>query len=177
MKRFAPIALAAAAALLSACSSTPLTEPTKAPVSSATPTPAGQTSGATQVASTNTVKPVAVPNTPTAATERERAVYFDFDDYTVKNEYMAMLEQQGKQLSAKPGTQIRIEGNTDERGSAEYNLALGQRRAQAVLRVLKLYGVKDSQAEAVSWGEERPRAKGSDETAWASNRRADIVGR
>jgi peptidoglycan-associated lipoprotein len=104
-------------------------------------------------------------------------VYFDFDDYTVKNEYMAMLEQQGKQLSAKPGSLIRVEGNTDERGSAEYNLALGQRRAQAVLRVLKLYGVKDSQAEAVSWGEERPRAKGSDETAWAGNRRADIVGR
>lgn len=176
MLRPATLALAAVAALFAACSSTPLTE-TNAPVATATPTPARQTPPATQAPGTNAVTPVAVQPTQTAAVERERAVYFDFDDYTVKNDYMAMLEQQGKLLSAKPGSAIRIEGNTDERGSAEYNLALGQRRAQAVLRVLKLYGVKDTQAEAVSWGEERPRAKGQDETAWAANRRADIVGR
>jgi peptidoglycan-associated lipoprotein len=70
---------------------------------------------------------------------------------------------------------IKIEGNSDERGSPEYNLALGQRRAEAVLKALEIYGVKTAQLEAVSWGKERPRALGHDETAWAENRRADLV--
>jgi peptidoglycan-associated lipoprotein len=70
---------------------------------------------------------------------------------------------------------VRVEGNTDERGSAEYNLALGQRRAQAVVSALKVYGVRDTQMEAISWGEEKPRAEGHDEAAWSQNRRADVV--
>jgi peptidoglycan-associated lipoprotein len=176
MMRPIHLLLAAVPVLFAACSSTPLEE-TKAPVSTASPSPARETAAPTQVAPSSAVTPVAVQPTPVAAAERERSVYFDFDDYSVKNEYMTLLEQQGKLLSAKPGSTIRIEGNTDERGSAEYNLALGQRRAQAVLRVLKLYGVKDSQAEAVSWGKERPRQQGHDESAWAANRRADIVNR
>lgn len=170
------LALALVPALFAACSSTPLNEDKGAPVATVTPTAVQPAQPATQAPAVSTVKPVvAQPTTTMAANERERSVYFDFDDFTVKNDFMPMLEQQGKQLSAKPGANVRIEGNTDERGSAEYNLALGQRRAQAVLKVLKLYGAKDSQLEAVSWGKEKPRAPGHDESAWALNRRADIV--
>ena len=70
---------------------------------------------------------------------------------------------------------VRIEGNTDERGGAEYNLALGQRRADAVARALRIFGVRDSQMETVSWGKEKPVAQGHDEASWAQNRRADVV--
>ena len=86
-----------------------------------------------------------------------------------------MLELHGRYLSANPKLSIRVEGNADERGSAEYNLALGQKRAESVVRALKLYGVKDSQMEAVSWGKEKPKAMGHDEAAWAQNRRVDLV--
>jgi peptidoglycan-associated lipoprotein len=86
-----------------------------------------------------------------------------------------VIELQGQYLARNPALQLRVEGNTDERGSSEYNLALGQRRAQAVKSALQLYGVKDSQVEAVSFGKEKPRATGHDESAWAQNRRADIV--
>ncbi len=172
------LTLAVIPALLAGCSSTSLNEDKGAPVATAKPTAVQAQPPVAQPPAVSTVKPVvAQPPTQMASTERERSVYFDFDDYTVKNDFMGMLEQQGKQLSAKPAASVRIEGNTDERGSAEYNLALGQRRAQAVLKVLKLYGAKESQLEAVSWGKEKPRAQGHDESAWAMNRRADIVSR
>jgi len=104
----------------------------------------------------------------------ERSVFFDFDTEAVKTEYRPLLEQHGKALVSK-GMAIRVEGNADERGSAEYNLSLGQRRAQAVASVLRANGVKDSQLEVVSWGKEKPKAQGHDESAWAQNRRADLV--
>ena len=85
-----------------------------------------------------------------------------------------MLEMHGKFLSANPKVSIRVQGNADERGSAEYNLALGQKRADAVVRSLKIYGVKDSQMESVSFGREKPKALGHDEPAWAENRRVDL---
>jgi peptidoglycan-associated lipoprotein len=102
-------------------------------------------------------------------------VYFDFDNYTVKPEYIRTLDKHGKYLAGAPGLAIKIEGHTDERGGSEYNLALGQRRAESVLRALKIYGVKDSQMEAISWGKTRPRAAGHDEASLAENRRADLV--
>jgi peptidoglycan-associated lipoprotein len=88
---------------------------------------------------------------------------------------VALIEKHGKYLVALPTLKVRIEGNADERGSAEYNLALGQKRAEATMKALRLWGVRPSQMEATSWGEERPRAKGDEETAFAQNRRADIV--
>jgi peptidoglycan-associated lipoprotein len=112
------------------------------------------------------------PNSPIS---RERSVYFDFDVFTVKSEYNGLVERQGKYLASNPKLTVKVEGNADERGSAEYNLALGQKRAQAVVQALKVYGVKDGQMEAVSWGKEHPKALGHDEAAWAENRRADIV--
>ncbi len=102
-------------------------------------------------------------------------MYFAFDDYTLKSQYAPLIRLQGNFLESKPSLSIKVEGNTDERGSAEYNLALGQRRAEAVVKALEIYGVKGGQLEAISWGEEHPRSTGHDETAWAENRRADIV--
>lgn len=104
-----------------------------------------------------------------------RSVYFDFDASLVRAEFTQLLERHGKFLIANPKVAIKIEGHTDQRGSHEYNLALGQRRAQAVMGALKAYGVKPTQMEAVSWGEEKPKATGNDESAWAQNRRADLA--
>jgi peptidoglycan-associated lipoprotein len=84
------------------------------------------------------------------------------------------VEAHAKYLGSNPDQKIRIEGNADENGSREYNLALGQKRAQAVKKVMTILGVKENQIEAISWGEERPKAAGHDESAWKENRRADI---
>lgn len=105
----------------------------------------------------------------------KRSIYFDFDSFIVKDEFKPVVEAHGKYLSANKNRKIVIQGNTDERGGREYNLALGQKRAEAVRKSLSLLGVADSQMEAVSFGEEKPKATGSDEAAWAENRRADIV--
>lgn len=104
-----------------------------------------------------------------------RSVYFDFDSYAVKDEYQPMLNAHARYLGKNRNRRILIQGNTDERGGREYNLALGQKRSEAVRKVLLLLGVDDSQMEAVSFGKEKPKATGSDEAAWAENRRADIV--
>lgn len=105
----------------------------------------------------------------------KRSVYFDFDSYAVKDEYRGLIEAHAKYLASHNARKVRIEGNTDERGGSEYNLALGQRRSEAVARSMKLLGVKDDQIETVSLGKEKPKAQGHDEAAWAENRRADIV--
>jgi len=111
------------------------------------------------------------PNSPLA----KRSVYFDFDSYSVKDDYQALLKAHATYLRAHPDRHILIQGNTDERGTSEYNLALGQKRAEAVLRVLTTDGANASQIEAVSLGKEKPVALGHDEASWAQNRRADIV--
>jgi peptidoglycan-associated lipoprotein len=103
-----------------------------------------------------------------------RIVYFDLDSYVVKDEYRAVLEAQAKALVANRSKKIKIEGHTDARGGSEYNLALGQKRAQAVLKTLVVLGALESQVEPVSFGKERPAVPGSDETAWAKNRRAEL---
>lgn len=167
------------AALFAACSSTPIPP---APVTSATPAPT--TTAAAPAARPATPAPVAASTVTTvtvpphldakSAIATDRSVYFDYDVFTVKPEYTALLERHGKYLASQPALAIKIEGNADERGSKEYNLSLGQKRAEAVLRALKVYGAKDGQMEAVSWGEDRPKATGHDETAWAQNRRADL---
>ncbi|MBK4733613.1 peptidoglycan-associated lipoprotein Pal [Noviherbaspirillum pedocola] len=105
----------------------------------------------------------------------KRSVYFDLDSYTVKDEYKPVLEAHAKYLNAHKDRHIVIQGNTDERGGREYNLALGQKRAEAVRRAMSLLGVQQSQMEAISFGKEKPKALGSDEAAYAENRRADIA--
>ena len=105
----------------------------------------------------------------------EKSVYFGFDEYTVQTKYQKMLSAHASYLKANPKQKIIIQGNTDDRGTAEYNLALGQRRSEAVRKSLNLMGVSDNQMEAVSFGKEKPKADGDNEAAWAENRRADIV--
>ena len=105
----------------------------------------------------------------------QRTIYFDFDKSEIKPEYDGIVTAHAKMLTAHPGLKIRLEGNTDDRGSREYNIGLGERRAQAVRRALMLQGVADSQITTVSYGAERPAVEGNDETAWAKNRRVDLV--
>ncbi len=105
----------------------------------------------------------------------EKSVYFDFDKYTVKEAYRPLVSAHSNYLNTHKARKIVIQGNTDERGGREYNLALGQKRAEAVRRSMALQGVSDSQMEAVSFGKEKPKAEGHNEAAWSKNRRADIV--
>lgn len=103
-----------------------------------------------------------------------RVVYFDFDSYVIKPEFQAVIEAHARFIKASPARRAVIEGHTDERGGREYNLALGQRRAEAVRRALGLLGVSDNQIEAVSFGKEKPAMQGFSEEAYAKNRRAEI---
>lgn len=103
-----------------------------------------------------------------------RIVYFDYDSFVIKPEFQSILEDQARFIKADKGRRVAIEGHTDERGGREYNLALGQKRAEAVRSALGLLGVVDSQMEAVSFGKEKPAVQGTDESAMARNRRAEI---
>ena len=103
-----------------------------------------------------------------------RVIYFDFDSFTVKPEYQGLVDQHARFLQGNRGRSVAVEGHTDERGSREYNLALGQKRAEAVRRALTLVGATDAQIEAVSFGEEKPVVSGSSEDAYSQNRRVEI---
>ena len=163
---------ACAVALLSACSTpAPVVAPAPAPEPvAAAPAPAAPAPVAAPAAA-------ALPAylDPNSSIYKNRSVYFDFDKYTVKPEFDAVIADHGKFLAANPNVSIKVEGNTDDQGSAEYNLALGQKRAQAVITALKTQGVQDSQMEAVSFGKEKPKAAGTDDAARAQNRRADLA--
>jgi peptidoglycan-associated lipoprotein len=105
----------------------------------------------------------------------ETVIYFDFDTARIRSEYSEVLSAHARRLSAKPDLSVRLEGHADERGSREYNIGLGERRAQAVRQVLMLQGVPSAQITTVSYGEERPAVSGSTEEAWERNRRVEIV--
>lgn len=105
----------------------------------------------------------------------KRSVYYEFDGTDVKPEYRPMVEAHARYLKQNPAARITIEGNCDERGSREYNVALGQRRAESVMKMMALLGVRDGQVESVSFGKEKPRAAGNSETAWSENRRSDFA--
>jgi peptidoglycan-associated lipoprotein len=105
----------------------------------------------------------------------QRVIYFDFDSSDIRNEYVDVIAAHGRFLAGNATVRVRLEGHTDERGSREYNIGLGERRAQTVRRALALQGVQDSQVTTVSYGEERPAAAGSDDNAYSKNRRVEIV--
>jgi peptidoglycan-associated lipoprotein len=105
----------------------------------------------------------------------KRSVYYDYDSSVVKDEYKPLVTAHSQYLTKNRATKITVQGNTDERGSREYNLALGQRRADSVKQMMMLLGAQESQIESVSFGEEKPRASGKDEAAFSENRRSDIV--
>jgi peptidoglycan-associated lipoprotein len=171
MTRNSLAALLLAAAALAGCSSTPLND---VPVEnkSAQPTAPAAPQAQSQVAPVTTG---ADQGTNQGPQNVARIIYFDFDSNMIKPEYQPIVEGHARFLRANPGAHIFIEGHTDERGSREYNLALGQRRSEAVRNALKLLGVQDSQMEAVSFGKEKPVDPASNEEAWAKNRRAEIV--
>jgi len=170
-------ALSALTLLLAACGSQPpAPEQGAAGVESRTP-------GAVKVDSTpiTTVQPDRFDPTSIAALKdprsplSKRSVYFDYDSYVVKDEFQALLTAHGKFLSANPKMKVLIQGNADERGSREYNLALGQKRAEAVRKALVLLGAREDQLEAVSLGEEKPACSESSEECWGKNRRGDLL--
>lgn len=105
----------------------------------------------------------------------KRLLYFAFDSDALRGDDEAIVAAHAKYLVSNPGVKVRLEGHTDERGSREYNIGLGERRAQAVRRALMLQGVGEQQISTVSFGEERPAVLGDDETAWAQNRRVEIL--
>ena len=166
-----------AAASLAACSSVPLD---KAPVEtrsgdkvvSGTTGSGNATSSQTQVASVsaNNLDSASMGNVP-------RVVYFDYDSYVVRDDGKPTIEANAKALEANRSRHVVVEGHTDDRGGSEYNLALGQKRADAVMKSLELLGVQPKQVEAVSFGKERPAVQGENEDAWAKNRRAELAAR
>ncbi|MEY4750183.1 MAG: hypothetical protein RIQ60_2397 [Pseudomonadota bacterium] len=166
----APAAAPAAAQATTQSHVTPVAEPAQAPRPAPAPAAAAQPTGQNTAAAR--VLPAHLD--PASDISTRRSVYFDFDKAAVKSDGEVVIQRHGKYLSANPALAIRIEGNADERGSAEYNLALGQKRAEAVRQALKVVGVRDTQMEAVSLGKEHPKAAGHDEAAWAENRRADL---
>jgi peptidoglycan-associated lipoprotein len=105
----------------------------------------------------------------------DRTIYFEFDSSEVQDDYMGMIERHAAYLSQYPDIEVRLEGHTDERGSREYNIALGARRADSVLDLLQVYGVGSQQIETISYGEEMPAESGSNEDAWSENRRVELV--
>ena len=105
----------------------------------------------------------------------KRSVYYDYDSFIIKDEFKALIEAHGRYLRDNRAARVIVQGNTDERGGSEYNLALGHKRAESVKRMLSLLGVSDAQIETVSFGKEKPRNAGHDEAAFAENRRSDLV--
>ena len=180
MKTTIRLAIAATMmAFLAACSSVKLEDETAgkgpAPIESrdgAGGAAAGGASGrAVEPVTVGATDPLNDPNSQLA----KRSIYFDFDSFVVKDEFRGTVEAHARYLLANNAKRVVIQGNTDERGSREYNLALGQKRAEAVRRAMSALGVPDKQMEAVSFGEERPRATGADDASYAENRRADLV--
>jgi peptidoglycan-associated lipoprotein len=171
-------AAVAVAALVAGCGSSVKLDEKLAPVENRTPgagANAGANAGGTpqsQVTSIDLTK-----NTAAQQGNLPRVVYFDFDSFVVKDEFRPTIEAHAKVLGTDRKRKIAIEGHTDERGGREYNLALGQKRAEAVAKSLELLGAQNTQLEAVSFGKERPAVPGSDEAAWAKNRRAELVNR
>ncbi len=164
--------LVASVALISACSTPVKLEQT--PVQDKSDTTQVTKPADTRIV--NEVKPTPIdPLNDPQGVLAKRSVYFDYDSYVVKDEFKSLIEAHAKYLVGKKDRKILIQGNTDERGGREYNLALGQKRAEAVRKALSLLGVPEAQMEAVSLGKEKPKATGSDEASWAENRRSDIV--
>jgi peptidoglycan-associated lipoprotein len=198
MRLTSTLALLAAAVLAGCASPMPAAPAAAAPVETRTPV----ATAATPAAPAPAARPAGTPQSQVATADltrgaagaagagataagaaallalpSERIVYFDFDSFAIRDEFKPLLDGHAKALAANRTRKLVIEGHTDERGGREYNLALGQKRADAVLRSLTILGVSDAQVEAVSFGKERPAAQGNDEAAWAKNRRAELKDR
>jgi len=164
---------AMALALLYGCASTPTEE-----AKPGTPTPSAATPAPGAGASAAPGGPTTVPSAPlkdAGSLLSKRSVFYDYDKYDIKDEYRPVLQAHARNLADNRGKKMLVQGNCDERGSREYNIALGQRRAEGVKRTLLLMGATDSQIEAVSLGEEKPRCTDHGESCWSQNRRGDML--
>ncbi|TAK68130.1 MAG: peptidoglycan-associated lipoprotein Pal [Betaproteobacteria bacterium] len=170
------LAVAAVVALLAGCASTPKEEP-KAAVEDRTPTTAVPTqpgvSTVTPIGPTTDQLPNALKDPNNILSKR--SVYYDYDKYDVKDEYKPLLQAHARYLAQNRNARMLIQGNCDERGSREYNIALGQKRADGVKKMLLLMGAQESQVESVSLGEEKPRCTESTEVCYSQNRRSDML--
>ncbi len=160
--------------LLAACASQEAKEQPKATVEEKAPAPAAP--APTPQTAVATPEPVAVdplhdPNNILS----KRSVYYDFDSAVIKDEFRSLVEAHSGYLSDHRNAQVTVEGNCDERGSREYNLALGQRRADGVKKAMTVLGASSGRIQTVSFGKEKPKATGHDESSWSQNRRSDIV--
>jgi peptidoglycan-associated lipoprotein len=181
-KTFARIAASALLLAFVAGCSTPV-KLDEVPVESRSVTPSAAAASGADAAKGNAAQSQ-VTNVSVGQTEAEAAaaaaaragntVYFDFDSFVVRDDARPVIEAHAKALRANARRKLAVEGHTDERGGREYNLALGQKRAEAVVRAITLLGAKESQMVAVSFGKERPAVAGSNEEAWAKNRRAEL---
>ena len=144
------------------------------PVENRTATAVGGDTGGVSARGVTPVEIAGVNSLATGPAGVTKVIYFDYDSFAIKPEFQAAIEAHARYLAANRARKLAVEGNTDERGGREYNLALGQKRAEAVRRALGLLGVTDAQVEAVSFGKEKPADTGSDEAAFAKNRRAEM---
>ncbi len=174
MKRIALSALLMV--VLAACSSTPVKDSGPVKVEDRNPAAGGSgTSGAESKATTlNDGSSASALKDPSNILSK-RNVYFDYDEYVVREEFKPLVQAHAKYLTQNNAARVTVQGNTDERGSREYNLALGQRRADAVKKALTVLGAGDRQVETVSFGAEKPRCTQAEESCWSQNRRADLV--
>jgi len=166
------------AGMLAGCGTTPTKEQDGAAVEDRKP---GMVVDRPPVKPADTTKPlVTKPMTGDPLTDpgnilSRRSIFFDYDSNLIKDEFKPIVTAHAHYLQQNPSTRIRVEGNADDRGSREYNIALGQRRSEAVKQMMQLLGVKANQVEPVSFGEEKPRCTEAAESCWSQNRRGDIV--
>lgn len=166
-----PLLILFSSALLAACSSTP---PAVSAAAADTSAAAGVQAALSRPVPAGGKPAVSEPIDP-ANMLAKRSVYFPYDNYSVDTKYAQMLDAHADYLKHDPASHITLQGSADERGGSEYNLALGQKRAEAVRKSLNLRGVSDRQMEAVSYGKEQPKATCHEEICWRENRRTDIV--
>jgi len=172
--RISPLSITLTLSFLAACSTAPKAPPAPAPTPA--PAPVAQVPAhAPMPAHTDDAQALAARLRQQIADLDGKSVFFDFDSFVVKSEYDAALHAQADFMKANPNSKLTVQGNTDERGGSEYNLALGQKRAEAVRKQLGVLGVSADRVEATSFGKEKPRATCHDESCWSQNRRDDFV--
>ena len=161
---------------LAACSGAPTTEQDPAGVEDRTPTGKPESVTTSPVKGTDLTGSKLSPD-PMLKTGvlAQRSIFYDLDQFDIKDQYKGLVEAHARYLRDHPKTKMLIQGNTDERGSREYNVGLGQKRSDGVKKMLLLLGAREDQVESVSLGEEKPRSDGHDEAAWSQNRRSDIL--
>lgn len=173
MNKWLGVAVMAAVLVVGGCGKR-ATKP-ETPATTQVPADAAQSSGDQSAANAGTVGADGASAGPSGELLSRRVIYFDFDSAEIRADSQSIVAAHAKYLVDSPATRVRLEGHADERGSREYNIGLGERRAQAVRRALLLQGVSEIQLATVSYGEERPAVAGSDEEAYTQNRRVEIV--